>query len=69
MAQPAAAAAAVIAPLDKVKDVLAICGFGNNADRFILCHGTNDMGTIELMPLDEVEDITKMHNDRLKRPE
>ena len=72
MAQPAAAAAAaaaVINPLGEVKDILAICGFGNNANRFILCHGIMDMGTFELMPPDKVEDIVKMHNGRWKRPE
>ncbi len=52
----AAAAAVVINPLNKVKDILAICGFGNNVNRFILCHGIIDMGTFELMPPNGVEE-------------
>ena len=68
-AAAAAAAAAVIDPLNEVKDILEICGFGNNADRFIQCHDITNIGTFELMLPDEVEDIVKMHNSCWKRPE
>ncbi len=73
MAQPpaaaAAAAAVVIDPLDEVKDALVICGFGNNANRFILCQGVIDISTFELVPYDKGEDIAKMHKGHWKRPE
>ena len=73
MAQPAAAAAAAAAalpdPLDKVRGILAICGFGNNGNRFIQCHSIIYMSTFKLIPYNKAEDIVKIHNGRWKRAE
>ena len=60
-----AAAAAPADPLDAVRDVLAVVGFGlASANRFILAHDLSGMDDFEFMPYDDVQQIAKIYNDR-----
>ena len=51
-------------PLDEVREVLATCGFGANADRFITCHDITTFDDLDIWDPEDSKTAIKMYNDR-----